>query len=239
MALGRKGQLTRLEILRTAVGMFLDIGYSNTAPKAVCAAMGISLGNLTYHFPSKEDILAELIEMLAAFQWKAVQDFVREGETHLAALGLELTAMAAMCEESPVAQDLYISAYTHDKSLTIIRKSDLLRAKTIFLPFCPNWTEEQFAEAELLVSGIEYATLRITPTAPPLETRIAGAMDAIFRLYNVPEERRQRKIQMALSMDYRSFGRRILAEFKSYVDQTTQHRLEEAEQIRSTKELNR
>lgn len=239
MALGRKGQLTRLEILRTAAKMFLDIGYSSTSPKMVCSALGISLGNLTYHFPTKEDLLAEVIEMLAAFQWDTVQKLVHEGENPLAALGLELTAMAVMCEESPVARDLYISAYTRDKSLEIIRKNDLLRAKKVFRPFCPDWTEEQFAQAELLVSGLEYTTLRVTPSAPALETRIAGAMDAILRLYQVPKEQRQSKIKKTLSIDYRGFARQMLVQFKDYVDQTTQHRLEEAEQIRSTKELNR
>ena len=41
-------------------------------------------------------------------------------------------------------------------------KNDAERSKEVFKDYCPDWTDENFAEAEVLVSGIEYATLMTT-----------------------------------------------------------------------------
>lgn len=228
MAKKRNRNLTQLDIVRTAARLFLEGGYSATSPAMVCQALDISLGSLTYYFPTKEDLLSVLIELLAEFQWKTVQELVDEGETPLTALCFELTAMASMCAESAVARDLYISAYTGPKPLTIIRKNDTARAKELFAEFCSDWTDEIFSEAETLVSGIEYATLHTTPGSPPLEARIIGAMKTILTIYQVPKERQNRKIQKALALDYRRFGQRVLEDFKAYVTDITEKSLVEA-----------
>lgn len=218
----RKVTLTQLDIIQTGTKLFLENGYTATSPKHISDELEISPGNLTYYYPTKEDLLAILIEMLADFQWKTVQDIVNEGETAITALCFELTAMAAMCESNHVARDLYISAYTNPKPLTIIRKSDMARAKKVFAEFCSDWSDEKFAEAETMVSGIEYATLMVTPDSPPLETRIAGAMNTILSVYGVPEERRKFKIEKAHALDYLKFGREILDNFKDYVEEITE-----------------
>lgn len=221
MARKRASSLTRLNIIRTTSRLFLENGYSGTSPKMVCEQLGISPGNLTYYFSTKEDILAVFIEMLADYQWKKFRMIEDEGETPLSAICLELIAMAAMCEENEIAKDLYISAYTSDKALHIVRKNDMLRAKEVFSEFCPDWTDDMFTEAEMLVSGIEYATMRVTPDSPPLEVRIAGALNTILSIYNVPEERRELKLAKALGMDWRTAGREMFEGFRRYVDEIT------------------
>ena len=90
-----------------------------------------------------------------------------------------------------------------------------------------GWSEQQFVEAETLVSGIEYATLMTTGDSSPLEIRIAGALNSILMIYNVPEELRKQKIEKALSMDYRTQGRYVLDKFTEFVEQTNEHTFEE------------
>lgn len=221
----RNGNLTRLSIIRTATQLFLENGYSATSPRMICDDMGISLGSLTYYFPTKEHLLAVLIEMLAEFQWKTVRDITKEGESAITAICFELTAMAAMCENSEVARDLYISAYTNPMSLEIIRKSDLERSKTVYRDYCRNWSHEEFAEAENIVCGIEYTTLMVTESSPPLHARIACAMNTILGIYGIPKERKNLKIEKALSLDYREFGQQLLDEFKRYVYEITEKSL--------------
>jgi len=211
--------------------MFVEYGYSKTSPKMIAKELDISLGNITYYFPTKEHLLAILIEMLAKYQWRAAKDAVDDGESDITALCFELTAMAVMCEESEVARDLYIAAYTKQMALDMVRTNDVKRAKEVFAGVCPDWTDEQFRQAELLVSGIEYATLRTTSDSPPLETRIAGAMNSILAIYNVPEERRRMKVERALSLDYRKFGREVLQGFVKYVADTTESYFDRFEQV--------
>ena len=183
-----KSKLTKLEIIQVATKKFIEKGFSNTSIKVISDELNMSTGNITFYFPSKEHLLAELVDMLCEFQWKMMEDETSGGKSSIMALALELVAMASMCEEDEKAKNFYISAYTSALSLEIIRRNDAKRAKELFSEYCINWTEEQFVEAETLVSGIEYATLMTTGDSAPLNVRIAGAVNTVLRIYNVPEE---------------------------------------------------
>ncbi len=222
----RRVNTTRYEIIQTATRLFLEKGYSETTPKLICEELDISTGNLTYYFPTKEHLLAELVEMLCTFQGKLLQSVMEEGETSILAVCLELATMAAMSEESEIAKDFFVSAYSSPKCLEIIRQNDAERAKRIFSPYCPDWTDLQYIEAEILVSGVEYATLVTTADTAPLENRIAGALNNIMLIFHVPQETRNQKINKILSHDYRSVGRRILKQFKEFVEQTNEKTFE-------------
>lgn len=219
MARKKTDNETKLGIVRVATGMFLERGYSNTSVRAIANDLNISSGNVTFYFPTKEHLLAVMTELLCDFQWCMMQKELDEGRTSLMAICLELVAMAAICQENETAKDLYLAAYTNPLSLEIIRRNDARRAKEVFGEYCTNWTDEQFREAEVLVSGIEYATLMTTDYTVPLEVRIVGALNQIMVLYNVPQEVRDVKIRKVLAVDYGSIGRRIFTEFTEYIDQ--------------------
>ncbi len=223
----RRVNTTKYEIIRLATKLFLEIGYSATTPKLICDELDISTGNLTYYFPTKEHLLAVLVEMLCSFQGMKVQDTVDEGKTSLLAICLELVTMAAMSEESEIAKDLFLSAYSSPMCLEIIRKNDAKRSKLVYAEYCPDWTEQHYIEAETLVSGIEYATLMTTHDSAPLEARITGALISIMRIYNVPEEIRQKKIKKVLRLDYRTLSRRVLDDFKHFVNRSNDLTFEE------------
>lgn len=223
----RRVNTTKHEIVQLATRLFLEKGYSATPPKLICEELDISTGNLTYYFPTKEHLLAVLVEMLCRFQGKTMNDMVQEeGRTSLLAVCLELATMVAMCEESEIAKDLFISAYSSPLCLEIIRKNDTQRAKHIYSEFCPDWSEEQYVAAETLVSGIEFAIMMTTNDSAPLETRIIGALNNIMRIFNVPEETRQQKLKKVLALDYRALARRVLKQFREFVDQTNEHTFE-------------
>lgn len=222
-----KIKTTKLDIIRCASELFFEQGYSATSPKNICEALDISTGNLTYYFPTKEHLLAVFTEMLCDFQQDMMEQEAHEGVSSVLATCLELTTMAAMCEESEIAKDFYLSSYTSPLCLSIIRKNDAKRNKRVFKEYCPDWSDEQFAEAEIIVSGIEYATLMTTHDPVSLEARITGALNNILMVYCVPEEIRTTKIQKALSTDYRKIGQRVLREFKTFIAKENETALEE------------
>lgn len=215
-----KKESTKAKIIRVATRMFLENGYSATTVQAVSSELGISKGNFTFYFPSKEDVLAVLTDWLCKFQWKMINAEIDDGTSSLLAVCCELMVMAAACEGSDVAKDFFISTYQSPKCLEIIHNNDIARAKEIFAEYCSEWTDEQFREAEILVAGIEHATLNAIDKTVPLETRISGALNTIMTIYNVPEEIRKIKIDKVLAMDCHSLGKRIFKEFKEYVEQT-------------------
>ena len=223
----KKGQITKLEIIRVASRMFLEDGYSKTTIRSICNELDISPGHLMFYFPTKEHMLAEVVDVLCDFQWELIKRVTDEGASQLMAVCFELTTMASACEQSEIARDFYISTYTGALTLEKIRKNDSERAKEIFGEYCVGWNDSQFREAETLISGIEYATFMTTASSSALDVRIRGALDTIMMIYNVPKELREAKIQKALALDYRKMGREILSEFINYVNDTNESAFEE------------
>lgn len=222
----RKVNTTKLDIIQCASRKIFTQGYSATTPKQICDELDISTGNLTYYFPTKEHLLEVFAEQLCEYQWMRFTHAADEGTSSLMAICLELTAMAAMCEEDPIAREFYLSIYTSPICLELVRRSDARRAKEVFREFCPDWTDQQFAESETIVSGIEYATLMTTADSAPLEIRIEGALNNILKVYNVPEEIRKMKIDKVLKMDYLQIGRDVLEDFKKHIEQENEKNLE-------------
>ena len=225
MARINKSALTRLEIVQEASKQFLEKGYTRTTVSAIGKELGMSSGNLTFYFPTKEHLLAELVDLLCSFQWKRMEEEADEGHSSIMAICLELTSMASACESDSVIKDFFLSAYSSPMCLEIIRRNDTERAKKVFGSYRPDWTEEQFAEAEILCSGIEYATLMTANDHVTLETRIAGALNNILGIYGIPEGTRQTKTKKVFAMDYRNLGKQVLEEFKEYVKQANEQAL--------------
>ena len=225
--MARKRQTTtKYEIIQVAAEFFFEKGVSLTSPKMIADELDLSTGNITYYFPTKEQLLAVFTEMLCDFQWKMMEQEANEGLSSVMAICLELATMAAMCEENAVAKDFYLSTYSSDLCLEIIQRNDTERAMQVFQGYRPDWTQEQFAEAETIVSGIEHTTLRTSSFSPSLETRISGALETILATYGVQEETRRRKIAKVLSMDYRGISRRVLREFKAFVEKESEQAFE-------------
>ncbi|MBQ7284418.1 MAG: TetR/AcrR family transcriptional regulator [Oscillospiraceae bacterium] len=219
MSAKRKIKTTKLDIIHSALKYFMNIGYSATSPRMVCDELDISTGNITYYFPTKEHLLAELTGMLCDFQWKLMDEEADEGISSLLAVCLEFAVTAASCEDDEIAKDFYVSAYTSPVCLGIIRKNDMVRAKQVFGQYCPQWNDGQFAAAEMLVSGIEYAAFVTDGRDVPLEMRITTALDTIMSIYCIPQEVRRIKIEKVLSRDYHSLARSVLQRFRGFIEQ--------------------
>ncbi|MCJ2184868.1 TetR/AcrR family transcriptional regulator [Novosphingobium sp. 1949] len=57
-----KGNETREAILRCALGILVEEGYRAMSMRRVATASGMKFGNLTYYFPTREDLVRELLE---------------------------------------------------------------------------------------------------------------------------------------------------------------------------------
>ncbi len=222
-----KGMLTKLEIIDEASKQFLEKGFSATTVSSIAKALEISTGNLTFHYPTKEHMLAELVDMLCSFHWKRMEREAGDGISSILAMCLELTAMTGACEDDPVIKDFLLSAYSSSLCLGVIRKNDTQRAKEVFKDYRPDWTDEQFASAEALVSGIEYATLMDVGDPISFELRISSAIHSILSIYGIPEDVRKAKIEKVFAMDYRNIGKQVIVDFKKFVDKSNEQALEE------------
>lgn len=220
-----RGELTRNEIIRVAANRFLNDGYTKTTVASMAKSLNMSTGNMTFYFPTKDHMLAELVDMLGKYQWDLMENEAKEENGSVMAICLELLTIASACEQDEIAKDFFLSSYRSELCMERIRRNDKKRAKEVFKKYCVDWKDEYFEEAEILISGIEYATLFTTPDSAPLEIRVNGALRTILSIYNVPKEIRDEKIKKVLSMDYQKMGMDTLKKFRNYVDKTTEQAL--------------
>ena len=108
--INKKRGNTRLEIIRLGAHLFIEEGYSCTTVNKIAKTLDLSPGNVTFYFPTKEHLLAVLVDELFDFQTWLMEYEAREGASSLLSYCLELTSIAAACEDDEVAKDKKNSA---------------------------------------------------------------------------------------------------------------------------------
>ena len=135
----RKGEKRKQELLQIAYRMFITRGYENTSVDEIIEEAGIAKGTYYYHFPSKEQTLEQVIDMMLAAQ-----------EEH---------ARAVMAADMPIPQKVVgvIASFRPDASETTI--TDALHAPENIVMH--DKTERKLRErivpiiSELVEQGIE------------------------------------------------------------------------------------
>ena len=227
MARTKKPSPMKAAIVKVASELFFENGFSKTTSSVLCRKLDIGTGNLTFYFPTKEHILAVLVQMMIDYQWKEMETAADEGKSSLLAYCLELSTLVAIGEEIPEMNDFLTAAYSHPMTLDLIRANDAPKIKQVFGEYNKDWDDEMFVEMEAIISGIEYATIMKTEHSASIERRLEGALNSIMLLMGVPEETRQKKLEKVLAMDYLSIGRKVYEDFKQYVTETNDHALDE------------
>lgn len=225
--MGRGITTTKYEIIQVASELFFDIGYSNTSPRMIAEELGLSTGNITYYFPSKESLLSVLVEMLCDFQLKMLEAESDIGIGSVASICLETMAVAVACDESEIARDFFIATFQSELCRNYLRQNHVERAKNIFAKECRDWTDNDFHQAELLVMGLQYAAIVPTNADVPLKMRIGGALNQILSIYNINEDIREKEINKVLAKECREISQNVLQDFVRFVEKTNEETLEQ------------
>lgn len=206
--------VTKKEILKTSKCLFLQHGYDATTIGKISEELGISKGNLTYYFPTKEDLFLELVREAIAFQWRSIDASAKEEEELLERVCLNFAAMAALCHTRKVIKELFLAAYRSSKALQIIREELAGRARSILGTFGLHLTDEVFFRTESMISGMVYALLTsLEYESLSLSEKVAYTLDCILMLYGVPQPNRKEVIEKVLARDYQAIGLQRLSNF--------------------------
>ena len=91
----------RLEVLRAAASLFRRRGYERTSVRQIADVLGIKSGSLFYHFASKEEILAAVMEEGIRDVFSAVQEGVaHESEVPRRLLAMVRSHLAGLLESN-------------------------------------------------------------------------------------------------------------------------------------------
>lgn len=225
--MGRGITTTKYEIIQVASEFFFEVGYSKTSPNMIAKELGLSTGNISYYFPTKEHLLKVLVETLCDFQLKMLEAVADIGMGSVASICLETMTVAVACDESEIARDFFTAAFESLLCRDYLRENHVKRARKIFAKECSDWSDEQFHHAELLVMGLQYAAIVPTSAEIPVKTRVTGALNQILSIYNVDEATRKEEINKVLAKDCRGISKQVLEGFTRFVEKTNHNALEE------------
>ncbi|MFI0241413.1 TetR family transcriptional regulator [Streptomyces sp. NPDC016845] len=99
-----RAALTRERVVRSAAAEFAEHGYDGTSLSRVCKAAGVTMGALTFHYPSKASLAQAVCAAGIEATRAVVEEADRRGLTPLQSVGGMVGAIAALLSDDCVAR---------------------------------------------------------------------------------------------------------------------------------------
>jgi AcrR family transcriptional regulator len=104
LALQERAIITRMAIIEGAAAVFAGSGYGSASMSDVAQRSGVTKGALYFHFKSKEELAAALIEAQHAVSVKGVEAILAEGYPALETMVRSTGSFAGLLLRDPVVQ---------------------------------------------------------------------------------------------------------------------------------------
>jgi AcrR family transcriptional regulator len=135
---------TRERIVAIADRLFYERGYGHTSFADIAAEAGLSRGNFYYHFKSKDEILAAVIELRKEKTLAMLDGWSAEGGSPAKRIGRFIDMMAM---NAPAIRRNGCPVGTLCSELAKLEHPALPQANTLFVLF-RDWLREQFAQLD-------------------------------------------------------------------------------------------
>ncbi len=204
------GLVTQQKVLRAAVALFLEKGYTRTTTGEIAKAAGIGQSSFFHVFPSKEALLLELVQRMFGGQFDlAGQHSGMENPVFLYAV--ETALQLHITELTEPLRELYVVGYTLPTTSAYIYRSTAKRLQAIFGPYLPSAQPKDFYEMEIASAGIMRGFMSVPCDLYfTIEAKIARFLDCALKLYDVPEEKRQAVTAAVLRLDLHAMAAGII-----------------------------
>lgn len=225
----KKVNTTKLEIIQVAAKNFLEKGFTDTSAKSICEELGISPGNLTFWFHTKEHILLEFTKEITSFHDKCIDKIRKDECSDLYTYCWEVTAQITLCEDNPNIKDVYLAIYSHQMTLDYVKNWTAEKNLKILGERLSDWDLQRFRRAETVTCCIERSAL----TEPcsdeyTLEDKIKLTLTCLLKIYDIEKSEREKVIDEILKSDYKKTGHSLLKQLAKYVEKTNQEMIDSA-----------
>ena len=204
------GLITQQKVLRAAVALFLEKGYTKTTTGEIAKAAGIGQSSFFHVFPSKEALLLELVQRMFAGQFDlAGQHSGAEDPVFLYAV--ETALQLHIAELTEPLRELYVMGYTLPSTSAFIYRSTAARLQKIFGEYLPNAEPKDFYEMEIASASIMRGFMSVPCDVYfTMEAKISRFLDCSLKLYDVPREKRAAITAAVLQMDLHTMASGII-----------------------------
>ncbi len=179
------------EILETGMRLFRKQGYANVSMRNIADALGMSVGNLTYHFKKKEELIESVIyAQLESFEPPPTPTTIKELDEFFAS-GVEdqkgddyfLRYYDELATISPKIYAIQVASIKARKK-KLHDALDILQQKGLIKP------EEIPGQRDALIDVINIIKIYWTPSQEALSSALDSPMDCIWSvLYELLTEK--------------------------------------------------
>lgn len=204
------GLVTQQKVLRAAVALFLEKGYTRTTTGEIAKAAGIGQSSFFHVFPSKEALLLELVKRMFGGQFDLAGQYSGE-DNPVFLYAVETALQLHIAELSEPLRELYVVGYSLPTTSAYIYHSTAKRLQTIFGPYLPDAQPKDFYEMEIASASIMRGFMSVpcdlyfTP-----EAKITRFLECSLKLYDVPKEKRAAITAAVLRMDLHTMALGII-----------------------------
>lgn len=185
------GLVTQQKVLRAAVALFLEKGYTRTTTGEIAKAAGIGQSSFFHVFPSKEALLLELVQRMFSGQFALAGQHSGEQDPVLL-YAVETALQLHIAELTEPLRKLYVTAYTLPSTSAYLYRSTAKRLEGIFGDYLPDAEAKDFYEMEIASTGMMRSFMAVPCDVYfTVERKIARFLECALKLYNVPPERRR------------------------------------------------
>ena len=204
------GLITQQKVLRAAVALFLEKGYTKTTTGEIARAAGIGQSSFFHVFPSKEALLLELVQRMFAGQFDlAGQHSGAEDPVFLYAV--ETALQLHIAELTEPLRELYVMGYTLPSTSAFIYRSTAARLQKIFGEYLPDAQPKDFYEMEIASGSIMRGFMSVPCDVYfTMEAKISRFLDCSLKLYDVPKEKRAAITAAVLQLDLHAMAASII-----------------------------
>ena len=205
------GILTRQTVLRSAVALFLEKGYTGTSTGEIASAAGIGQSSFFHVFPNKEALLLELVRLMFSGQFALAEQHGNEQDP-VFLYAVETALQLHITELSEPLRELYVTAYTLPTTSDYIYRSTAKRLEVIFGGYLPDDAQpKDLYEMEIASAGIMRGFMAVPCSLYfTVEAKITRFLDCALKLYNIPAAQRETIITAVLKLDLRAMAEDII-----------------------------
>lgn len=187
-----------------AAGLFIDKGYTETSFSLLAQTARINRSDVVNIFGCKENILCELVTYVLEEQFRMAAKKL-EGVTDDPILfyAAETTMQLYMAESRESVRELYLTAYSMQRTMDIIQQMITEKLEKIFKEHLPTLTTKDFYELEIASGGIMRSFMaRPCDMYFTMDRKVARFLETTFRVFQVPDEKIQEAVEFVQQFDF-------------------------------------
>ena len=213
MAKRGDGIQTQKRILRVCVKLFLENGFHNTTTSQILKDAQVSSSSLQNLFHNKDGILMELVKTMFENQFDIARKVAGSELPPVYVYAAETAIQITLTELNENLRDIYLEAYTGERTLDYIQKATAKELKEIFGAYQPELTEQDFYSLELGTAGLMRGYMANPCTEEfTLEQKLNAFLALALRCYKVPEDEIAKVLSYIAGLDIRKLARSVMEE---------------------------